>query len=335
VDEFFRIITPQRNFWRIVKEFLAMLTYVIKRIAISIPVLIGITALLFVMLNVIPGDPVALLMKEHASPDVIARVRAQMHLDDPLITRYFRFLFAAVQGDLGTSIKLNRSVTTLIMNAFPNTLLLAACAAVVSWMIGIPAGIISAVRRDTMVDHFFMGFSLLGVSMPIFWSALLMQYIFAVQLKWLPVSGFYGYQYVIMPALVLGWSSAGVIARLTRSSLLEVMRHDYIRTARAKGLHETLVITRHALKNSLIPVVTIMAIQVASLLSGAVITEAIFGIPGVGRISVNAIQARDMPLLQGSVLFATVLVILGNLLADILYSVLDPRIRNQMKGGSK
>lgn len=312
-----------------------MLTYVIKRIAISIPVLIGITALLFVMLNVIPGDPVALLMKEHASPDVIARVRAQMHLDDPLITRYFRFLFAAVQGDLGTSIKLNRSVTTLIMNAFPNTLLLAACAAVVSWMIGIPAGIISAVRRDTMVDHFFMGFSLLGVSMPIFWSALLMQYVFAVQLKWLPVSGFYGYQYVIMPALVLGWSSAGVIARLTRSSLLEVMRHDYIRTARAKGLHETFVITRHALKNSLIPVVTIMAIQVASLLSGAVITEAIFGIPGVGRISVNAIQARDMPLLQGSVLFATVLVILGNLLADILYSVLDPRIRNQMKGGSK
>jgi peptide/nickel transport system permease protein len=312
-----------------------MLTYVIKRIAISIPVLIGITALLFVMLNVIPGDPVALLMKEHASPDVIARVRAQMHLDDPLITRYFRFLFAAVQGDLGTSIKLNRSVTTLIMNAFPNTLLLAACAAVVSWMIGIPAGIISAVRRDTMVDHFFMGFSLLGVSMPIFWSALLMQYVFAVQLKWLPVSGFYGYQYVIMPALVLGWSSAGVIARLTRSSLLEVMRHDYIRTARAKGLHETFVIIRHALKNSLIPVVTIMAIQVASLLSGAVITEAIFGIPGVGRISVNAIQARDMPLLQGSVLFATVLVILGNLLADILYSVLDPRIRNQMKGGSK
>ncbi|MBC8718645.1 MULTISPECIES: ABC transporter permease [Brucella/Ochrobactrum group] len=312
-----------------------MLNYVIKRIAISIPVLIGITALLFVMLNVIPGDPVALLMKEHASPDVIARVRAQMHLDDPLITRYFRFLFAALQGDLGTSIKLNRSVTTLIMNAFPNTLLLAACAAVVSWIIGIPAGIISAVRRDTMVDHFFMGFSLLGVSMPIFWSALLMQYIFAVQLKWLPVSGFYGYQYVIMPALVLGWSSAGVIARLTRSSLLEVMRHDYIRTARAKGLHETLVITRHALKNSLIPVVTIMAIQVASLLSGAVITEAIFGIPGVGRISVNAIQARDMPLLQGSVLFATVLVILGNLLADILYSVLDPRIRNQMKGGSK
>ncbi|WP_219908650.1 ABC transporter permease [Pseudogemmobacter blasticus] len=305
--------------------------FTVRRILVSIPVLIGITAILFVMLNVVPGDPIALLMKEHASPDVIERVRAQMHLDDPLITRYFRFLFAALQGDLGTSIKLNRSVTTLIMNAFPNTLYLAGCAALVSWVIGIPAGILSAVRRDSFVDHFFMGFSLLGVSMPIFWSALLMQYIFAVQLKWLPVAGFYGFEYVILPAIVLGWSSAGVIARLTRSSLLEVMRHDYIRTARAKGAREISVISRHALKNALIPVVTIMAIQVASLLSGAVITEAIFGIPGVGRISINAIQARDMPLLQGSVLFATVLVILGNLVADILYSVLDPRIRSQMR----
>ncbi len=308
-----------------------MLMFAIRRILVSIPVLIGITAILFVMLNVVPGDPVALMMKEHASADVIARIRAQMHLDDPLLTRYLRFLWDALHGDLGTSIKLNRSVTTLILTAFPATLLLAACAAVVSWIIGIPAGILSAVRRDSLLDHFFMGFSLLGVSMPIFWSALLLQYIFALKLKWLPVSGFYGWKYLILPAIVLGWSSAGVIARLTRSSLLEVMRHDYIRTARAKGLRELRVISRHALKNALIPVVTIMAIQVATLLSGAVITEAIFGIPGVGRISVNAIQSRDMPLLQGSVLFATALVILGNLIADILYSVLDPRIRSEMK----
>lgn len=312
-----------------------MLVFALKRIAVSIPVLIGTTALLFVMLNVVPGDPIALLMGEHASAEVIERVRTQMNLDDPLITRYFRFLFAALQGDLGVSIKLNRPVTTLILNAFPNTLILALSAAVVSWLIGIPAGVLSAVRRDSLLDNFFMGFSLLGVSMPIFWSALLMQYVFAMQLKWLPVSGFYGPKYLILPAIVLGWSSAGVIARLTRSSLLEVMRHDYIRTARAKGLREIRVISNHALKNAMIPVVTIMAIQVASLLSGAVITEAIFGIPGVGRISVNAIQARDMPLLQGSVLFATALVILGNLVADILYSVLDPRIRHQMKGGVK
>ena len=308
-----------------------MLIFVIRRLAVSIPVLIGITAILFVMLNVVPGDPVALMMKEHASADVIERLRAQMHLDDPLITRYLRFLWDALHGDLGMSIKLNRSVTSLILTAFPATLLLAGCAAAVSWIVGIPAGILAAVRRDSLLDNFFMGFSLLGVSMPIFWSALLMQYIFALKLKWLPVSGFYGWKYLILPAVVLGRSSAGGIARLTRSSLLEVMRHDYIRTARAKGLREVRVISRHALKNALIPVVTIMAIQVATLLSGAVITEAIFGIPGVGRISVNAIQSRDMPLLQGSVLFATALVILGNLIADILYSVLDPRIRSEMK----
>lgn len=311
-----------------------MLMFVVRRVLASIPVLIGITAILFVMLNVVPGDPVALMMKEHASPDVIARVRAQMHLDDPVIVRYLRFLWDAVQGDLGTSIKLKRPVTNLIAAAFPNTLMLAAAAALVSWVIGIPVGILSAVRRDSLIDHLFMGISLLGVSMPIFWSALLFQYVFAMQLKWLPVAGFYGWKYLILPAVVLGWSSAGVIARLTRSSLLEVMRHDYIRTARAKGLWEAGVITRHALKNALIPVVTIMAIQVASLLSGAVITEAIFGIPGVGRISVDAIQSRDMPLLQGSVLFATALVILGNLVADLLYAALDPRIRAQMRKGA-
>ena len=305
--------------------------FALRRILVSIPVLIGITLILFIMLNVVPGDPVALMMKEHASPEVIERVRAQMHLDDPLVVRYFSFLWNALQGDLGNSIKLNRPVTDLLLKAFPNTLMLAVCAALVSWVIGIPAGILSAVRRDSLLDRFFMGFSLLGVSMPVFWSALLLQYVFAMQLKLLPVSGFYGWQYMILPAIVLGWSSAGVIARLTRSSLLEVMRNDYIRTARAKGLRETRVITRHALKNALIPVVTIMAIQVAGLLSGAVITEAIFSIPGVGRITVNAISSRDMPLLQGAVLFATVLVILGNLVADILYSVLDPRIRSQMK----
>lgn len=311
-----------------------MLKFVVRRLLASIPVLIGITAILFVMLNVVPGDPVALMMKEHASPDVIARVRAQMHLDDPIILRYFQFLWSALHGDLGISVKLNRPVTNLIAGAFPNTMILAASAALVSWVIGIPVGILSAVRRDTLVDHLFMGVSLLGVSMPIFWSALLFQYVFAMQLKWLPVAGFYSWKHLIMPAVVLGWSSAGVIARLTRSSLLEVMRNDYIRTARAKGLRESGVIVRHALKNALIPVVTIMAIQVASLLSGAVITEAIFGIPGVGRISVDAIQSRDMPLLQGSVLFATALVILGNLVADLLYAVLDPRIRSQMRKGT-
>ncbi|HOO62356.1 MAG TPA: ABC transporter permease [Synergistaceae bacterium] len=301
--------------------------YILRRLIISIPVLIGITLLLFFLLNVIPGDPVALMLKEKADPDVIARVRTQMHLDDPWPVRYVRFLGGALKGDLGISYKLRRPVSDLILQAFPNTLMLAFAAALVAWIIGIPAGILSAVKQYSLPDHFFMGFSLLGVSMPVFWSALLFQYVFGVKLHLLPVAGFYGWKYLILPAVVLGWSSCGTVARLTRSSLLEVMRSDYIRTARSKGVRELMVISGHALKNSLLPVITIMAMQVAFLLSGSVITESIFGIPGVGRIAIMAIQNRDMPLLQGSVLFTTVLVILGNLVADLLYSTLDPRIR--------
>jgi peptide/nickel transport system permease protein len=301
--------------------------YILRRLFISIPVLIGITLLLFFLLNVIPGDPVALMLKEKADPDVIARVRTQMHLDDPWPVRYVRFLGGALKGDLGISYKLRRPVSDLILQAFPNTLMLAFAAALVAWILGIPAGILSAVKQYSLPDHFFMGFSLLGVSMPVFWSALLFQYVFGVKLHLLPVAGFYGWKYLILPAVVLGWSSCGTVARLTRSSLLEVMRSDYIRTARSKGVRELMVISGHALKNSLLPVITIMAMQVAFLLSGSVITESIFGIPGVGRIAIMAIQNRDMPLLQGSVLFTTVLVILGNLVADLLYSTLDPRIR--------
>jgi peptide/nickel transport system permease protein len=256
--------------------------YIIKKILLSIPVLIGMVLITFILLNIVPGDPVALMMKEHISADVVARVRAQMHLDDPAYIRFFRFLWNALHGDFGTSYKLNRSVSSLLIDAFPNTLILSLAAALVSWIIGIPAGILSAVKQYSFTDNFFMGFSLLGVSMPVFWVGLLFQYIFSLKLGILPASGFDGPEYLIMPAIVLGWSSAGTIARLTRSSLLEVMRNDYIRTARAKGLSEIKVVANHALKNSLLPVVTVMALQVAGLLSGAVITESVFDIPGIG-----------------------------------------------------
>jgi peptide/nickel transport system permease protein len=304
-----------------------MAKFILKRLLISIPVLIGITFIIFFMLNVVPGDPVTVMMREHISPDVVARVRAQMHLDDPAMVRYLRFLAGALRGDLGESYKLHRPVAALILGAFPNTLVLALWAAAFAWVVGIPAGIVSAVKQYSIPDNFFMGFSLMGVSMPVFWSALLFQWAFAVKLGWFPVAGFTGWRSVVMPAIVLGWASSGVIARLTRSSLLEVMRNDYIRTARAKGMHELPVIFGHALKNSMLPVVTVMAIQVAGLLAGAVITESVFNIPGVGRIAVSAIQARDMPLLQGAVLFETILVIVFNLAADILYAYLDPRIK--------
>lgn len=303
--------------------------YIIKRLIGTIPIIIGVSLLLYIMLNIVPGDPIALMMGEHINPDTIERVRMRMHLDDPLLIRFSRYIFNAFKGDFGYSYKLKREVSTLIWQAFPNTAILAISGALVAWLIGIPAGIISAIKKNTAIDYFVMTFALVGISMPVFWSGLLFQYIFGLNLGWLPVSGFDGFdiRYIIMPAIVLGWSSAATIARLTRSSLLEVMNSDYIRTAREKGLLEGQVIVRHALKNSFLPVVTIMAIQVASLLSGAVITETIFGIPGVGRIAVSAIQTRDMPLLQGSVMFTTILIILGNLVADILYGFLDPRIK--------
>lgn len=222
-----------------------------------------------------------------------------------------------------------RSVSSLIANAFPKTLLLAVTAAVLSWAIGIPAGIISAVKKNSVADHLFMGFALCGVSIPAFSVGMLLQNVFN---GILPVSGFSSPRHLILPAIVLGWNSAGTIARLTRSSLLEVMEDDYIRTARAKGLAPVSVVLRHALKNSMLPVITMMAIQISSLLSGAVITETLFSIPGVGRLAVDAINSRDMPLLQGTVIFTTTVIIAGNLIADILYCVADPRIR--VEGGN-
>lgn len=302
---------------------------IINRILVSIPVLLGVILLIFLMLNVVPGNPIAIMMKEHIKQDVIERMTEYYGLNDPILVQFGRYIVNALHGDFGVSYKLNRSVTDLIMDAFPYTVKLAVAAACVAWLIGIPAGIIAAVKKNTLIDRLFMGVSLLGVSMPVFWAALLFQYIFAYKLGWFPVSGADSWQSYILPAIVLGWSSAGTIARLTRSNLLETLEDDYIRTAWAKGLTKSGVIVGHAFKNALLPVITMMAIQVASLLSGAVITETVFAIPGIGRLAVNAISSRDMPLLQGTVVFTTVLIILGNLIADLLYSVIDPRIRNE------
>lgn len=305
-----------------------MLSYIIKRILIAIPILIGIVFLIFAMLQIVPGNPIAVMMKEKANPEVIANLTERMHLNDPWYIRFVRYVWDALHGDFGISYKMkNREVTDMIMDAFPNTVKLTIAALIVSWVIGIPAGIISAVKRGSWLDNLLMTFALCGVSMPTFWVALLLQYAFGHTLRWLPISGFDSFSCLIMPAFVLGWSYSGSIARMARTNLLEAMHNDYIRTARAKGLQESRVIRLHALKNAMMPVVTMMAMQVAGMLSGAVMTETIFGIPGLGRITVDAIKNRDMPLLQGSTIFAAVLIILGNLVADIAYSFLDPRIR--------
>ena len=306
-----------------------MVKYIVNRVLVTIPIIIAIILIVFLLLQVLPGNPIQVMMKEKVNQAVIDRVTEQMGLNDPLMVRFGRYLWGMLHGDLGHSYKLKRPVTQLIMTAFPNTVKLAITSALVAWIIGIPTGIISAIKKDTLLDRTLMGFSLVGISLPVFWAAMLLQYILGYKLKLLPISGYSTVRHMIMPAIVLGWASSGSIARLTRSSLLGVMKNDYIRTARAKGLVESAVVLRHGLKNSMIPVVTMMAMQFASLLSGAVITESVFGIGGIGQLMVSAISQRDMPLLQSSVVFSTMIIIIGNLVADILYSFLDPKIRTQ------
>lgn len=304
-----------------------MLKKVVKRILISIPVLIGVVLAIFVMLRIVPGNPVTTMMGEHVNPAVIEKISKEMGLDQPYYIQFLKYIANALRGDFGTSYRLNRNVTQIIIEAFPNTVKLSLLAAAVSWVIGIVAGIVAAIRQNRLLDRLFMGCALMGVSMPVFMTALVLQYVFAFKLKWFPVSGFESFRAMILPAIVLGWNSAGSIARMTRSNLVEIMQEDFIRTARAKGLREHAVIIFHALKNAMLPVVTMMALQISSMLSGAVLTESVFGVPGIGRLAVNAIETRDMPLLQGTVVFTTVLIIVGNLIADLLYNVLDPRIR--------
>jgi peptide/nickel transport system permease protein len=300
---------------------------IMKRILISIPVLIGVVLIIFIMLRVVPGDPVTTMMGEHVNQKVIDKISREMGLDQPLYVQFFKYVGNALRGDFGTSYRLNRNVTQIILEAFPNTVVLSVCAAIVAWIIGIVSGIVAAVHQNKLLDRLFMSGALIGVSMPVFMIALVLQYLFSFKLKIFPISGYGSVESMVLPSIVLGWNSAGSIARMTRSNLLEVMQEDYIRTARSKGLRENAVMVRHALKNAMLPVITMMALQFSSLLSGAVITESVFGIPGIGRLAVNAIENRDMPLLQGTVIFTTILVILGNLVADLLYSVLDPRIR--------
>lgn len=306
---------------------LAVAKHILKRILISIPVLFCVILIIFVMLRILPGNPAETMAGEHVSQAVIEKISREMGLDKPLYVQFFTYLSNAVQGDFGTSYRLNRNVTNIILEAFPNTVKLSLCAAVIAWIIGITAGLVAAINQNRIPDRLFMGVSLAGVSMPVFMIALVLQYLFAFKFKLFPVSGYDSLACMVLPAISLGWNSAGSIARMTRSNLVEVMQDDYIRTARAKGLREGGVIVGHALKNAMLPVVTMMALQVSSMLSGAVLTESVFGIPGIGRLAVNAIESRDMPLLQGTVIFTTILVIIGNLVADLLYSVLDPRIR--------
>lgn len=302
---------------------------ILRRLLESVIVLVGVAFLIFVLLRIVPGNTVETLMGEHANKATVDRITAELGLDQPAHIQFLRYITGALRGDFGTSYTLGRPVSALMASAFGNTLKLAIYASLFAWVVGIVCGIVSAVYRDGLADHLFMGFSLLGVSMPVFTTAMILQFIFGYYLHWLPISGSTSWKCFILPAIALGWNSAGAISRLTRSTLLDVLQEDYIETARAKGLSRLAVILVHALRNTMLPVITMMAIQFSGMLSGAVITETVFSINGIGRLAVQGISGRDIPLLQGTVLFSTAIVIIGNFVADSLYSILDPRIRRE------
>jgi len=300
-----------------------------KRLFASIPVLWGVTTLVFLAIHLLPGDPVELMLAESGgSAESIAYLRTQLGLDDPLYVQYGRFLLNTLRGDLGRSIFTNRPVLQTILEQLPSTIELALAAMLVAIALGTGLGILAALNHNSWLDNACMAMAVAGVSVPIFWSGLLLILLFSATLHWLPATGQGSLRHLLMPAVVLGFASSGTIARLVRSSLLEVLYKEYITTARAKGLSERLILTHHALKNALIPVITVVGLQFGFLLGGAVVTETVFSRQGIGRLIADAILWKDFPLIQGGVLLAAVTYTVVNLLVDISYTFADPRIRH-------
>src|SRR5437867_7039816 len=305
-----------------------MLTWIVRRILAVVPVLFGVTLAVFSMLFLVPGDPVKMMLAEFVTtPDQIAQMRAQLHLDEPILKQYGRFVTSAARGDLGTSIRSRRPVTTEIGENVWNTAQLALAAMLVAVVVGVPLGLLAALARSSWLDVASMATALLGVSMPSFWLGLLLIFAFSLHLGWFPATGGGSLPHLVLPSVTLGTIAAAIIARLTRSSMLEVLGQDYVRTARAKGLGAWSVVVRHALKNALIPIITIFGLQFGNLLAGAVIVETVFGRPGLGRLIVGGILAKDFPLVQGTVLFIATSYVLINVVVDALYAFIDPRIR--------
>jgi len=304
-----------------------MLQYVIKRLLSTIPVLIGISLLLFFMLRMLPGDPAQVLAGQMATPEEVDLIRHQLGLDRPIHVQYAFFLSRLARFDLGRSARTQNPVTEEIWARLPNTMLLAVVAITLACLFGIPAGIISAVRPYTWLDYVVTSTAIFGMSMPVFWLGLMLVVVFAVWLQWLPAGGIGTWKHVILPSITLTAFVIAFIARMTRSSMLEVLSQDYTTTARSKGLKEQVVIIKHALKNALIPIITVVGLQFGMLLGGAVLTETVFAWPGLGRLIVDSILARDYPVIQGAILIFGLLYILVNLVVDVLYAYVDPRIR--------
>ena len=305
-----------------------MLTYLARRLLAVVPVLFGVTLAVFSMLFLVPGDPVKIMLAEFVTtPEQVARMREQLHLDEPILKQYGRFVGNALRGDLGTSIRSRRAVATEIGENVGSTAQLALASMAVAVAIGVPLGLTAALFRSSWFDAGSMIVALLGVSMPSFWLGLLMIFAFSLHLGWFPATGGGDLWHLVLPSVTLGMIASAIIARLTRSSMLEVLGQDYVRTARAKGLAWWGVVVRHALKNALIPVITIFGLQFGNLLAGAVIVETVFSRPGLGRLIVGGILSKDFPLVQGTVLFVATAYVLINVLVDIAYAYVDPRIR--------
>jgi len=311
-----------------------VIQFVARRLLATVPLLFFVSVVVFSFVHVLPGDPAVLFLGEEATPETLAQFRARLGFDRPLVAQYVEWLGRALRGDLGRSLRTNQPVAEAILQRLPVTLELLGAALAVSLAIAIPAGIVSAVKRNSGVDLASTVFALIGFSLPNFWLGLILIYVFALLLRWLPPSGFVPWPAIadnarslILPALTLGTALAALVTRQLRSGMLEVLRQDYVRTAQAKGLSQGVVVGKHALKNALIAVVTVIGLQIGGLLGNTIITESLFALPGIGRLMIDAVFSRDFFIVQGVVLFLAVGYVLSNLIVDVLYSYLDPRIR--------
>ena len=304
-----------------------MFRYFIRRVLLAVPVLLGVATLVFSLIHLVPGDPAQAMLGDGAAPQDVAELRTSLGLDQPLLTQYTSFLRHAIAGDLGKSFRTGQPVTTMIMERVPATAELAFAAMFVAVLIAIPLGVVAAVWRGTSIDFGAMTFALAGVSIPNFWLGPILAIVFAVELGWLPVSGRGTMAHLVLPAFSLGLALAAILARMTRASLLDELNELYVRAARARGVSRTSSIATHALRNSLVPLLTIVALQFGAVLTGAVITETIFAWPGIGRLLIQSIGFRDYPMVQGCILLIAVTYVTVNLVTDLMYGVLDPRIR--------
>lgn len=304
-----------------------MLGYIAKRLLQMIPTLIGVSILCFIIIHSVPGDPANLIAGVDATAEEIQIVKERLGLDRPLYEQYGSYVMGLLQGDMGKSLRSDRPVAEELLTRFPSTIMLTMLSVVVMVLVGLFAGIMSAIRPNSVRDNATMMVSLFGISMPVFWSGIMLILVFSYYLQWLPSGGSTQLKHYILPAIALGLSSSAVLARLTRSSILEVIHQDFIRTARAKGVREKLIIYKHTLKNALIPIITIVGLEFGHLLGGAVLTETVFSMNGIGRYIIQSIQFRDYPAIQGSILFVAAIFVIVNLVVDLCYGAVDPRIR--------